>query len=155
MIMEFRDRYRFLSNFYPSPIEVDGTVYPTVEHAFQAYKSDDPKVRQMISKLPLPSDAKKTGRLIKMRPDWDSIKDAHMLRLLAAKFSEPSMKKKLLDTENEELIEGNYWHDNYWGSCNCERCQSKGKNILGKLLMDLRKSLRVKETNYEGSVHGS
>lgn len=52
------------------------------------------------------------------------------------------LKKKLLETGDAELIEGNYWHDNTWGQCYCPRCKNKiGENHLGKLLMKIRESL--------------
>lgn len=79
-----------------------------------------------------------------MRPDWERVKDEAMLACLRAKFSDPVLADKLLDTGIEELVESNYWHDNYWGDCTCShntQCKNPGKNMLGTLLMQVRKEI--------------
>jgi predicted NAD-dependent protein-ADP-ribosyltransferase YbiA (DUF1768 family) len=67
-----------------------------------------------------------------------------MLHLLRAKFiSIPEHAEKLLATGNATLIEGNHWHDQYWGDCTCAKHRDvPGMNILGKLLMQVREELR-------------
>jgi predicted NAD-dependent protein-ADP-ribosyltransferase YbiA (DUF1768 family) len=50
----------------------------------------------------------------------------------------PELLKQLKETGDEELIEGNTWHDNFWGICYCGKCK-KGLNTLGKILMEVRK----------------
>ena len=66
---------------------------------------------------------------------------------LQEKFKNPVLAKKLIDTGDTELIEGNYWHDNFWGKCSCEKCKNKPKaNTLGILLMDIRSKLQKGET---------
>ena len=67
-----------------------------------------------------------------------------MEELLRIKFSDEFLKQQLLST-GEELIEGNYWHDNFWVSCSCEKCGNRGQNNLGKLLMKLRSEYRNSE----------
>jgi predicted NAD-dependent protein-ADP-ribosyltransferase YbiA (DUF1768 family) len=62
-----------------------------------------------------------------------------MHELIHLKFSIPLMKEQLVLTGEEKLVEGNYWHDNFWGSCICEKCQRKLKlNWLGQILMEER-----------------
>lgn len=74
---------------------------------------------------------------------WDSIKHIVMYNLLSQKFSKEPFKSLLLSTGDEEICEGNYWHDNFWGNCSCSKCSCiEGKNVLGKLLMQVRKELR-------------
>ena len=145
MIDSFSGVYRFLSNFYPVPggITIHRANCPTVEHAFQASKCFYPEDAFMIAKLHSPGDTKKLGRTIKLRDDWDKIKDGVMLSLLRAKFSEPSLFKRLFDTGDEELVEGNTWHDNYWGDCKCSTCKLPGKNKLGRLLMLVREEIQA------------
>jgi predicted NAD-dependent protein-ADP-ribosyltransferase YbiA (DUF1768 family) len=83
------------------------------------------------------------GRKVQLRPDWEKVKEYYMELGLRLKFENPSLRQKLLETGSDELIEGNSWHDNEWGSCYCARCQNiAGKNKLGKLLMKLREELR-------------
>ena len=141
MIKNFEGEYAFLSNFYFSPMIIDNVVYITNEHFFQAMKSLNPKERQAIVLAPTPGNAKHLGRKVSLRKDWEDIKEEVMLTGLRHKFSNPELRKKLLATGNEELIEGTTWHDNYWGICDCETCGGQGKNRLGKLLMQVREEL--------------
>jgi ribA/ribD-fused uncharacterized protein len=141
-ITRFRGAYAFLSNFYSSPIEVNGIIFPTVEHAFQAAKVrlDHPRRRDaqvLIAEHPTPSGAKRAGRSVKLRSDW---KAAHLLimrRLLALKFT-GKFARALIDTGSVPLIEGNDWNDTYWGVC-----RGQGRNQLGVLLMELRAELQA------------
>lgn len=137
MIDKFDGDYAFLSNFYYSPFMFQGRQYPTVEHFFQAHKAKT--YEDFISVLvePTPKGAKQVGRKIKMREDWETVKDTIMLEGLRAKFSIKGLREKLLATGDEELIEGNHWHDTYWGVCN-----GIGKNKLGKMLMQVREEIR-------------
>lgn len=144
MINQFRGENEFLSNFYPCDINIDGIHYPSVEHAFQAMKSCSYLERLKVAQAATPDKAKYLGRRIKLRNDWEDIKNNIMEKCLRKKFSEknPHLMKKLKDTNKEELIEGNVWHDNYWGDCKCQKCQNKtGLNNLGKLLMKIREGL--------------
>lgn len=142
-IKSFEGKYEFLSNFYPSPILVDGISYPTVEHAFQATKSLSKEERVEIAKALTPGQAKRLGRKVKLRDDWETVKDEVMKTFVRAKFeTNRELRKRLLETGNEFLVEGNTWHDNYWGNCSCEKCKNiKGKNQLGKTLMQVREEL--------------
>jgi hypothetical protein len=138
MINEFQDEYRFLSNFYYSKILYEGIEYPSVEHAFQAAKTLDKEVRLFMSKMKSCNDVKGYGRKVDLREDWEQVKLQVMYDLVKTKFTSNNyLKQKLIETENEELIEGNYWNDFYWGICN-----GKGENHLGKILMKVRKELQ-------------
>jgi len=137
-IKEFQGEFRFLSNFWPARLHHDGIEYPTTEHAFQAAKTLDFRDRWNISKLPTPADAKREGRKLVLRPDWEAVKDQVMLELTILKFmNHRKLKEQLLATGHAELIEGNTWGDKYWGVCGGE-----GHNHLGKILMLVRGQLR-------------
>lgn len=143
----FDGDYAFLSNFYPSDIKgFDKTniLYPTVEHAFQAMKTVDINERIKIAAADTPGKAKRLGKKVALRENWDSIKGKYMYSLVYIKFSQnPYLKELLIQTGDAELIEGNAWHDNYWGNCTCEKCKSiEGRNHLGKILMQVRKQLQ-------------
>ena len=140
MIAEFKDEYEFLSNFYPSPFTVDGIYYPTVEHYFQAMKTLNIGKRKEIAVASTPGRAKRLGRTVELRPDWEEVKIDVMRNGLAYKFAHhPDLRQKLITTKGKTLIEGNFWHDNTWGDCYCENCKdTKGKNLLGRSLMALR-----------------
>ena len=143
MIVEFDGENEFLSNFYPSPILHEGIVYPTNEHFFQAMKTLDPIERKAIANAETPGMAKRMGRTIKLRSDWEQIKVDVMRTGLTLKFSDAKLAQKLIDTGDEELVEGNWWHDNTWGNCHCPKCSRLGgRNMLGMLLMELRKELQ-------------
>lgn len=143
MIVEFDGEHAFLSNFYPSTIYHDGITYPTNEHFFQAMKTLDIETRKAIAAAPTPGAAKRMGRHVALRPDWEKIKVDVMRLGLMLKFTDAELAEKLLATGDEELVEGNWWHDNTWGNCHCTECSRKGgRNLLGMLLMELRKELQ-------------
>jgi N-glycosidase YbiA len=132
MIGSFSGPYAFLSNFWPCRIEHDGLIYETVEAAFQAQKTLDLDQRVLFTTLG-PGNAKRAGRTLLIREDWEQIKLSVMRQLLLTKFSDPSLRNMLLATGDEELVKGNSWGDVYWGVCN-----GVGENHLGRLLMALR-----------------
>lgn len=136
MIDNFDGKYAFLSNFYESPMTIQDITYPTNEHFFQAMKTLDLLERKKIASAQTPGQAKRLGRQVKLRWDWESVKEDTMLIGLRYKFSNPDLKEKLLATGDEELVEGNWWGDQYWGVCD-----GIGKNKLGKLLMKVREEL--------------
>lgn len=143
MIVEFDNEYAFLSNFYPSPFIHDGIEYPTVEHFFQAAKTLDIQECKAIAAAKTPGLAKRMGRSVQLRPDWEKVKVYYMELGLRLKFANKDLAKKLLATGDEELIEGNWWCDQTWGSCNCPKhIRTPGRNLLGMLLMELRKELQ-------------
>lgn len=143
MIVEFENEYAFLSNFYPSPFIHDGIEYPTVEHFFQAAKTLDIQKRKAIAAAKTPGLAKRMGRSVQLRSDWEKVKVYYMELGLRLKFANKDLAEKLLATGDEELIEGNWWCDQTWGSCNCPKhIRTPGRNLLGMLLMELRKELQ-------------
>ena len=140
-ITTFDGVHFFLSNFFPSPIRRHGKLFPTVEHAYQAAKTADPDWAQRIQNARSAGVAKRLGRDAPMLKDWDSIKESVMLECLELKFADEFLKKSLLETGSALLIEGNSWHDPFWGACNCAKHQGKGKNALGNLLMQVRREI--------------
>jgi ribA/ribD-fused uncharacterized protein len=137
-IAEFHGDYRFLSNFFPSVVEFEGITYPTVEHAYQSAKTLDMNERKRIAKCESPSDAKREGRKLKLREDWETAKFAVMETCVRYKFAHhPELRDKLLATGDATLEEGNDWGDKIWGVVNGE-----GENRLGKILMKVRDELR-------------
>lgn len=140
-ITQFRDQYRFLSNFYMVAVEYEGIRYPSVEHAYQAAKTLDGHERRWVATLATPGVAKRVGRTLSLRADWETIKIDVMRTLLAEKFCpriNPVLVALLERTGGADLIEGNTWGDTFWGVCN-----GVGENWLGKLLMERREALRV------------
>lgn len=135
-IDNFEGEFRFLSNFAPSIVHFDGMEFSTVEHAYQAAKTFDKDLRLKIRNAKTPNEAKKFGKKIKLREDWEDVKIAVMLGLLEQKFAIPELRQLLLNTGEAELIEGNWWGDTFWGVC-----KGRGQNHLGKLLMAIRKRI--------------
>ena len=137
MIKEFIKEYRFLSNFYTSDIEYNGLVFMSAEAAFQAQKC--PSIARSFTRLS-PNRAKARGRSVQLRSDWETVKDDIMYEIVKSKFTQnQGLKQRLLDTGDEELIEGNTWNDTYWGM---DIRTNRGKNKLGKILMRVREELR-------------
>ena len=145
MIAMFDGKYAFLSNFEQSPFTVVGVTFPTVEHWFQAFKTLDPQEFRNIVAAETPGKAKRMGRHATLRPDWEEVKVDVMREGLRKKFAIPEFRVKLLATGDEELIEGNTWHDRTWGRCVCDKCGGQGQNLLGQLLMELRTEIRHEE----------
>lgn len=133
-IDSFQDEYRFLSNFWPSPVDYMGDLYPTVEHAFQAMKTKDHEERALVLKASTPGKAKRLGREVTLREDWEDLKLEVMEHFLRLKFDTYPLHEQLMDTGTRELIEGNTWGDKFWGTVD-----GVGENHLGKLLMKIRK----------------
>jgi ribA/ribD-fused uncharacterized protein len=137
-ILAFEGEYRWLSNFWPSPIVLDGKDYPTVEHAYQALKFADPAIHEAIRTAKTAGIAKRLGKgAIGKHPNWSSNRLVVMRRCLVQKFRIPELKEKLLATVNLPLVEGNRWGDTFYGVCNGE-----GENHLGKMLMEIREDIR-------------
>jgi len=145
IIDKFVDEEFFLSNFYIHTITYKGKEYKTVEHAFQASKAKNESEHEWIRNMDTPGKAKKNAsdpNKLHLRKDWEEIKDDLMLELIRIKFSDPELSDKLTNTKNYLLVEGNYWHDNYWGDCICLKCKDiEGQNKLGKLLMKVRQEI--------------
>lgn len=136
----FRGENYFLSNFFPCTVTYEGITYPTSEHAYQAMKTLKQSIREEISKLGTPGEAKRVGRKIDIRSDWERVKIKIMEEIVWEKFSKhEDLKKLLLSTGDTLLFEGNDWHNDYWG---VDRVTLKGKNHLGKILMKTRKRLQ-------------
>ena len=135
-IDKFKDEYRFLSNFYPCPFIKEGILYKTAEHYYQANKAAHYEDIMLIVKAPTPGDAKRLGRSIETKSDWDNIKLDVMKKALEMKFIDTELSYRLLKTGDAILEEGNNWGDTFWGVCN-----GVGENHLGKLLMELREVL--------------
>lgn len=139
-IISFTEPFRWLSNFYPSPVKWEGQEYATVEHAYQAAKTADPERQAFIRHTRTPGNAKRAGAQVALIPGWDVLKVEVMRELLRRKFAPGStLARKLVATHGMQLIEGNTWGDTFWGVC-----RGKGENQLGKLLMEIRDDLIAK-----------
>ena len=132
-ILEFRGEYRWLSNFAPSTVVYGGVKYPTVEHAYQAAKTVNAEERWKIQECKTPGKAKRVGKTVTLRSTWLIQRHFVMKELLLQKFGSNPYRDLLLDTGDEELIEGNNWGDTYWGVCN-----GVGENYLGVTIMNIR-----------------
>lgn len=136
--------YGIYSNFYPVVVKLYGLQYPSVEHAYQAAKTKDLVAREQVVGMTA-VQAKKWGRSIALRADWDEARIPIMYDLLKQKFLVPatdtSASRKLWLTGDRLLVEGNYWHDTFWGKCNCSRHNWTGENYLGRLLMKIRREI--------------
>lgn len=133
----FQNEYRFLSNFEYVRVKLDGVYYPSVEHAYQAAKTLDVNERMLILKAKGPGHAKRLGKLIECRSDWDDVKERIMMDLCIQKFAQEPFRSLLLATGDAYIEETNTWKDTHWGVCN-----GQGQNHLGYILMDIRTYLR-------------
>ena len=142
-IIAVSGQYRFLSNFYPA-------LDSTVEHHFQAAKAADPQEAEWVMAASTPGEAKRRGRRVTKRSDWDEVRISVMRHLLRKKFEAPILRSQLLGTGDRMLIEGNTWGDKFWGAVfeqppGHPQSLIVGENHLGKLLMEIRSELREGE----------
>ena len=142
MIERFKDEYRWLSNFAPACVQFEEFDYRSVEHAYVASKTLLVGIRLEVRSLETAGQAKQFGKSIPLRSDWEKVRLGIMLDLLRQKFNIPEYRDLLLATGTQDIIEGNVWHDNWWGSCICNSCGNKGKNNLGKLILKIREELK-------------
>ena len=151
-----QELFGFLSHFHPAPILLDGEVWPTVEHYYQAQKSSEPAYRQAIREATTPGKAKRLAAQptaprrvsaqswfrkngVLPRPDWHEVKLNIMRRADFAKFTQhPHLAELLLATGTAELIEDSPTEP-YWGI----GPDGKGENWAGRVLMEVREQLRV------------
>lgn len=139
----FEKEFFWLSNFFEAPVEIDGITYRNSEAAYQAGRCTDEAGKLKLAELDAASAKKYAHHEVDTRPDWEEFKIGHMRRVVAAKFEQHldlAWELVRLDGELEEL---NWWHDNYWGNCECPECKDMpAQNMLGRVLMDVRRELR-------------
>lgn len=141
MITSFSESYAFLSNFYHCKIEYEGLIYDSSEAAYQAAKTHLVIERERFVGIHA-SLAKRKGRRVTLRKDWEEVKFKVMEDILRIKFSHRILKAQLLGTGEEFLMEGNWWGDKVWGMV-YEGGEWVGENHLGKLLMKIRAELAI------------
>ena len=135
-IDKFHEEFDWLSNFFPCQVKFEGLTFTSSEAAFQAAKCADQNEREKFVNLSA-GRTKRLGKKVNLREDWNRVKIDVMREVLICKFSQnPELKEKLIATGNEELIEGNNWNDRFWGVC-----RGVGQNHLGKLLMEIRRTI--------------
>ena len=140
-IKYFFREYRFLSNFYSGEFKIAGYIYPTVEHYFQSMKAFVIQEAEEIRNASTPGIAKKLGNQCSLRKDWEYVKlDVMKVGVIAKFVQNNDLKEKLINTGFFYLEEGNDWGDKFWGIVNGE-----GENNLGKILMQTREYLRLKD----------
>lgn len=144
----FTGEHRFLSNFFPVEVYYDETLWSSAEHAYQAAKTFDSRARAKIFHAQTAGQAKRLGRKVPLRSDWNEVQIPIMLAILRAKFADPWLAERLLFTGDAELVEVNSWGDRFWGQVWETRAGENrqgafiGQNHLGKLLMQVRRELR-------------
>jgi N-glycosidase YbiA len=137
------DEYGEFSNFAHFPIQLDGKIWPTSEHYFQAQKFTDVAYREKIRKAGTPMIAARLGRdrSRKLRRDWESAKVGVMRIVVKAKFTQhPELTALLLSTGDAKIVEHTE-NDDYWG----DGGDGSGKNMLGRILMQLREELQASQ----------
>lgn len=135
VIDDFAGAHFWLSNFFPSPVEMDGALYITVENAFQAAKTLDAEARRALESCG-PDEAKMRGMALPLRADWEAVKVSVMEALLREKFAIPALGRRLAATAPAELVNRNVFGDTFWGMT-----KGRGRNELGKALMRVRAAL--------------
>jgi hypothetical protein len=128
--------FGFLSNFHKSKIVADGVEYGSVEHYYQAMKSTCVGERAAVRLAATPLAAKRAGKNVTIRPDWDLVKEGVMRQALWLKFLDPELRRLLVATAGRRLVE-DVASDYYWG----RGADGTGKNRLGALLEEIREAI--------------
>lgn len=141
MIGAFQENYRWLSNFAPCKIWMIDREYPSVEHAYMSAKSHDSKWKDFCADANNPAGlVKREGKKIKIRDNWEDIKMDTMRSCLEQKFKQEPYKTKLIETGDQNIQEGNYWSDRFWG-IDLKVNPNVGENRLGRMIMEIRDTL--------------
>jgi len=140
VIDNFSGADRFLNKIWVEEFTWRDRPCPSVEHAFQAEKAKSSEQWEWVMRAKTPAEAKKRGRSVEMKDNWEKIKDGVMLELIRVKFtSSTTLSSLLLQTGDQKLVEGNWWGDTYWGVC-----RGVGENRLGEMLMRVRAELSAR-----------
>lgn len=136
---KINEKYGFCSNFYKHPIEIDGKIWPTTEHYFQACKFTNKAHKEKIRNASTPTQAKKLGnsREYKIRSDWEEVKVDFMMIAVLNKFSNRELKHKLLNVPDDTLL-CEHCYDTFWG----DGMDGSGVNMLGRILIAVRYILK-------------
>lgn len=146
MIDRFYGQYLWLSNFAVCKIQYEGYVYWSTQAAYQAQKFNGTaiqkdRIKKIFGKIQ-PNEAKMLGSVIPLRQDWQEVRLGIMKELLKLKFNQQPFKTQLLKTGDKQLVQGNYWHDTFFGKCECSKHEGQGQNHLGKIIMQIRQELQ-------------
>lgn len=151
MIVHFKSiEHKFLSNFYKVDVEYDGVIYPSSEHAYMSAKSDEEveidgktyKWKEFCQNSTIkPSKVKGESRFLTLVDQWDEIKVEVMYLCLVSKFRQEPLRSRLLATGLQNIQEGNWHGDTFWG-VDLRVNPNVGENNLGRLLMRVRDELR-------------
>jgi len=134
------NEFACFSNFYPSKIVVNEKEWLTVEHYFQAMKSTSESDQESVRAASTPGRAKRMGRSLPLREDWDKIKTEVMMKGLRAKFKLSPFRETLLKSGDRFIYEDSPY-DNVWGT-GVLKSEGNGQNLLGKMLMALRAEIK-------------
>lgn len=140
-----KEEFGCFSNFAAYPIELLGKTWPTSEHYFQAQKFPGTAREEEIRTTQSPMIAARLGRSrdVKLRADWEAVKDAIMREAVLAKFTQHGdLRAILLGTGSAKLVEHTK-NDSYWG----DGGDGSGTNMLGQILMSVREELRAQATS--------
>lgn len=143
MIITFKAENSFLSNFYIASFhfKIFGSDFVSSEAAYMHEKCDDPEWKRFcIDSKNTPAQIKIKSQTVKLIPGWDHVRINIMYQVLKAKFEIPYLKEKLVNTGNQNLQEGNYHGDKFWG-IDLKQNPNIGENYLGRLLMKVRDEL--------------
>lgn len=136
--------YGYYSNFSPHAIFVENKIWPTVEHYYQAKKFSDEGLQEYIRRLSTPGKAKREGNEPhpEYKANWPELKDDVMRVGIYHKFTQhPDLNEKLIIEDGDADLFEHTENDKYWG----DGGDGSGKNMLGKLLMELRNKLRMED----------
>jgi ribA/ribD-fused uncharacterized protein len=135
-----KEPFGCFSNFAAYPIELDGKVWPTSEHYFQAQKFAGTEFEEGLRRVKSPMIAARMGRdrSKPLRADWERVKDEVMRRAVLAKFTQHAELRDILLATGDAVLVEHTRNDSYWG----DGGDGRGRNMLGQILVSVREELR-------------
>lgn len=140
MIYFFRGEHAWLSNYADVKIKVKDDTFRSVENAYFSLKSKDKEWKKFCVENTA-QEVKKEGRKLLVRDNWDDIKLKVMKFCLDQKFRQEPFRTKLIETGDQNIVEGTYWKDTYWG-VDLKQDPNIGENHLGRIIMKIREEIK-------------
>ena len=151
VFLKTKEKYGSLSNMASGfPLKINGVDIRTSEALYQACRFPRaPNVQRLIIEQRSPMSAKMRSKPYrdKTRPDWHLVRVKIMRWCLRVKLVQnwEKFRDALLETENLPIVEHSR-RDDFWGAKPINEQTLVGVNALGRLLMELRESIKKEPT---------
>jgi len=133
-----RDPYGCFSNFAGYPVEIDGKIWRTSEHYYQAQRFAGTEYEEVIREIKTPFEAKVVAKrgVYPRRKDWFEVKFDIMMKAVKSKFEQHNNLRDILVSTGNAILKEHTELDHYWA----DGGDGSGRSRLGEALMSIRSS---------------